>query len=199
MQISPLIKRIHMYTGLLNFTALTIFGIIGIVATVLPKPAQRPKPAATVQVQDFQLPGGIDDRQLADHIQASLNLPLTRPAPDWALGRDRQNRLRFRLWTPARFHEILVLEKQSQIQITTQPFDVWQYLFHLHEMTPGTGQPELRTQLWAWYIEFSIWSLMLMSLSGVYLWLATRPKYRLAQVSFAVGSAIFVLFYVFIR
>jgi hypothetical protein len=199
MTISVLIKRIHMYTGLLNFTVLTIFGIIGIVATVLPNPSQREKPEATVQTRDFQLPGGMDDRQLADYIQASLDLPLTGPAPEWALGRDRQNRLRFRLGTPARFYEILVLENQNKIQITTQPYDVWQYLFHLHELTPGWAQPELRTQLWAWYMEFSIWSLMLMSLSGVYLWLATRPKYRWAQASFAVGSAIFVIFYIGIR
>jgi hypothetical protein len=141
----------------------------------------------------------MDDRRLADHIHASLNLPLTKPAADWALGRDRQNRLRFRLGTPARFYEILVLEKQDQVQITTQPFDFWQYLFHLHEMTPGAGQPELRTRLWAWYMEFSIWSLMLMSLSGVYLWLASRPGYRWAQASFAAGAAIFIVFYIAIR
>jgi hypothetical protein len=188
-----------MYTGLLNFTVLVIFGIIGIVATFLPRPVEREKPAATVQMRDVHLPGGLDDRRLADYLQASLNLPLTRPVPDWMLGRDRQNRLRFRLWTPARFYEILVLEKPGKVQITTQPFDVWQYLFHLHEMTPGTGQPELRTLLWAWYIEFSIWSLILMSLSGVYLWLASRPKYRWAQVSFAAGAAIFVVFYIAIR
>lgn len=32
------IKRIHMYTGLLNVTALAVFGVIGIAATVLPSP-----------------------------------------------------------------------------------------------------------------------------------------------------------------
>ena len=28
--------RIHMYTGLLNFAALVLFGVVGIIATVLP-------------------------------------------------------------------------------------------------------------------------------------------------------------------
>jgi len=188
-----------MYTGLVKLTVLVVFGIVGIVSTVLPRPVERAKPAATLQVRDVHLPGGLDDRRLADYLQASLNLPLTRPVPDWMLGRDRRNRLRFRLWTPARFYEVLVLEKQGKVQITTQPFDVWQYLFHLHEMTPATGHPHLPTLLWAWYIEFSIWSLMLMSLSGVYLWLASRPGYRWAQVSFAAGSVIFVVFYIVIR
>jgi hypothetical protein len=193
------IKRIHMYTGLLNFTTFAIFGIIGIMATVLPRPAERQKLPSTVQVRDFQIPGDMNDRQLADHIQTSLKLPLTSPTPDWALRRDDQNHLRFGLFTPARFYDILVLENQGKIEMTTQPFDLWQYLFHLHEMTPGWAHPDLRTQLWAYYMECSIWSLILMSLSGVYLWLVSRPKHRLALVSFATGSAIFVLFYIAMR
>jgi hypothetical protein len=32
-----------------------------------------------------------------------------------------------------------------------------------------------------------------MALSGVYLWLSSRPAHRWAQVSFAVGSAGFLL------
>ena len=103
-----------MYTGLLNFTVLMVFGIIGVVATVLPKPPERQKPPSTAQVRDFPIPGGMSDRQLADHIQASLNIPLTGPAPDWALRRDRQNRLRVRLGTPARFHDIVVLRGAKQ-------------------------------------------------------------------------------------
>lgn len=193
------IKRVHMYTGLLNFTVLMVFGIIGIVATVLPKPPARQKPPSTVQVRDFPIPGGMTDRQLADHIQASLKIPLTGPTPDWELRRDSENRLRVRLGTPARFYDVVVLEQQNKLEVTTQPFDVWQYLFHLHEMTPGSAHADLRTTAWAWYIEFSIWSLILMALSGIYLWLSSRPKHRWAQVSFATGSAVFLLFYIAVR
>lgn len=193
------IKRIHMYTGLLNFTVLIIFGIIGIAATILPNAEQRPRPPSTVELRDFPIPGGMSDRQVADHIHAALQIPLTAPAPDYALGRDDQNRVRFRLGTASRFYTIVVMENENKVQITTQPYDVWQYLFHLHEMTPTWVPPGLRNQLWASYMEFSIWSLILMSLSGVFLWLASRPKYRWAQVSFATGSAIFVLFYIAIR
>jgi hypothetical protein len=192
-------KRIHMYAGLLNFTVLMIFGIIGVVATVLPPAPEREKPPPTVEIREFPIPGGMSDRQLADHIYASLQIALTGPAPDYALGRDGQNRLRFRLGTPARLHTIVVLEGQDKIQITTQPHDFWQYLFHLHEMTPGWGPPGLVNRLWAFYMEFSIWSLIVMALSGVYLWLASRPRHRWAQVSFAAGSAIFVIFYLAIR
>ena len=44
---TQLIKKIHMYSGLVSFTALLIFGLIGIVATCLPHPDERPRPEAS--------------------------------------------------------------------------------------------------------------------------------------------------------
>lgn len=193
------IKRIHMYTGLLNVTALAVFGIIGIAATALPSPRDRTPPEATVELRDFVVPGGMDDRQLADHIQMELAIPLTGSAPDWSLYRDRDSNLHFRLPTPARRYDITVLEAEHRLRLQMQPFDNWQYLFHLHEMNPGHAGSDPRIQAWAWYIEFSIWALITMALSGVYLWLAQRPGYRWAQISFASGVFVFVAFYVAVR
>jgi hypothetical protein len=188
-----------MYAGLLNTTALALFGVIGIAVTVLPKPQDRTPPEATVEFVDFQVPGDMDDRQLADHIQEHLAIPLTGPAPDWSMHHDRAGNLRFRLPTPARRYDIGVLEAENRLRIRTQDFDTWQYLFHLHEMTPAYARPDLRIQAWAWYIEFTIWSLIAMALTGVYLWLASRPGYRWAQASLAGGTIVFVAFYIAVR
>jgi len=123
------IKRLHMYTGLLNFTVLMVFGIIGVVATVLPKPPERQKPPSTAQVRDFPIPGGMTDPQLADHIQAALKF--RSPVPrriglsgvtakiGYACG-----------WEPRPgFTTSLSFEGQNKLEVTKQPFDVWQYLF----------------------------------------------------------------------
>ena len=64
------IKRIHMYTGLLSCSALAIFGVVGIAASLLPPPRSRPAPEATVEYREFQIPGGMDDRELADLLDA---------------------------------------------------------------------------------------------------------------------------------
>lgn len=191
--------RIHMYTGLLNFTALTLFGVVGIIATVLPPYAQRAQPKPTVSFVDFEIPGGMDDRQLADHIQATLEIPLTDLAPDWTLKRDDEGNLRFWLPTPARRYEIEVLEDESRLRLETLESHTWQYLSHLHEMVPSRSQSDPRIQAWAWYIELSIWSLILMALSGLYLWLDSRRGYLWAQISFGVGSLIFGCFYWVVR
>ena len=187
--------RIHMYTGLFNFTALVLFGVVGILASLLPPHPQRPKPKPVVSFVDLEIPGGLDDRQLADHIQATLRLPLTGPAPDWTLKRDDENNLRFWLPTPARRYELVVLEDAGRLRLETLEFSTAQYLSHLHEMVPTRTGSDVRLQVWAWYIEISIWSLMLMTLSGLYLWLSSRPGHRWAQISFGAGTLILVLFY----
>ena len=193
------IKRIHMYTGLLNSVALLLFGVIGIAVTILPRPRERTPPEAQVEVFDLEIPGDLDDRELADYIQAELAIPLTGPAPKWSFGRNDDGDFFFRLPTPARRYEVTALEAENQLRVRTQPFDTWQYLFHLHEMSPAHPKPDWRIQSWAWYIEFSIWSLIAMTLTGIYLWLVTRPGYRWAQISLAGGKAVFVLFYMAIR
>lgn len=194
------IKKIHMWAGLLNFSVLIVLGIVGIVASVLPRPAERPKPPATTRTVDYQAPGDLDDRALADAIQAFLDIPLTSsPVPEYGVRRDEQNRLRVNLFTPAVRYEALLLEDEGRLEITRQPFDAGQFLFHLHELTPGWAGADWRLRAWAWYMELSIWSLMLMAVSGVYLWAASRPTYRWGQIAFAAGLLIFAGFYWWVR
>jgi len=54
-------------------------------------------------------------------------------------------------------------------------------------------------RLWAWYNRFAIWSLIAMAITGTYLWLASRPRYRVAQYSFAGGAGAFILLYALTR
>ncbi len=186
------IKKIHMYLGLLNFTILVIFGIVGLSTSFLPPPPERERAKPEVRYVDYEAPVDLDDRALADHAYEALGLPLTQPAPDWSIRRNRQNNLRFRLPTLAKGHDVVVFEKESRLRVTTTKLDPWDYLFRLHELTLGHAAPDWRTQLWALYIELSIWSLILMTLGGIYLWLASRPKLRWAQMSFAAGVVSFI-------
>lgn len=191
--------RIHMYTGLFNFTALILFGVVGVIATFLPPHAQRARPDPTVEHVDLVIPGGLGDREVADHVQTALALPFTGPAPDWSLRRDDDHNLRFGLPTPARGYRVTVLEEQGRVRIETTQVATWQFLIHLHEMTPSRSAPGLWTRAWAWYVELSIWSLILMALTGVYLWLVSRPRHRWARACLAAGTLVFAVFYWVVR
>jgi len=67
-------------------------------------------------------------------------------------------------------------------------------MLSIHKMTIQRHEAKhyLQERLWTFYTEFSIWALTAMSVSGLYLWLATRPRFRAAQCSFAAGCGIFV-------
>ena len=186
------IKKIHIYLGLVNFTILLIFGVVGLSASFLPPPSERERPKPEVRNVDYKAPVDLSDRALADHAYEALKIPLTQPAPDWSLRRDRQNHLRFRLPTAAKVHDIVVFENESRLRVTTTTLDTYDVLFRMHELTLNHATPDWRTQLWALYIEVSIWSLILMAISGIYLWLTSRPKLRWAQLSFAAGIISFI-------
>jgi len=193
------IKKIHMYTGLFNFTILVVFGIVGLTVTFLPTPGERSHAAPEVRHVAFPVPGGLDDKQLAKVLYATLQLPLSYPAPDYQIRRGTDHNLRVRFGNPSKMYDVVVLENESRVRIEMVPHDFWQFLFHLHESTPQNRHPHWQTQLWAWYVEVSVWSLTAMALTGVYLWLTSRPKLRWAQLSFAAGSGMLLLFYLLVR
>ncbi|MDP7364473.1 MAG: hypothetical protein QF768_17930 [Candidatus Latescibacteria bacterium] len=114
-------KRLHMYSGLLNATALLLFGLVGIAATLLPRHNQRDTPESTSQMIDFVIPGDLDDRQLADHIQRELAIPLTGPAPNWSFWHDGDQNLHFRLPTPARRYDITVRRREIRCKFARSP------------------------------------------------------------------------------
>jgi len=68
----------------------------------------------------------------------------------------------------------------------------------MHTVT-DLHQRDWRTGAWAWYNHFASWSLLAMAVSGLYLWLASRPGYRIAHYSLASGAAIFILLYIATR
>jgi hypothetical protein len=45
------------------------------------------------------------------------------------------------------------------------------------------------------YNEVAIFALIFLSLSGLYLWLSSRPRHRLAQLSFFAGTGWFLVLY----
>ena len=114
-------KRLHMYSGLLNAAALLLFGLVGIAATLLPRHNQRDNPESTSQMIDFVIPGDLDDRQLADHIQRELAIPLTVPAPNWSFWHDGDQNLHFRLPTPARRYDITVRRREIRCKFGRSP------------------------------------------------------------------------------
>ena len=52
---------------------------------------------------------------------------------------------------------------------------------------------------WGYYNEFSLYAFLFMTISGVYMWIATRPGLRWAQISFGGMSALTLLLWILVR
>jgi hypothetical protein len=195
---TALVKKIHMYTGLLSFVTLVVFGIAGLTATFQPSPERRrPEPAVTFR--PFTVAPNLSDKEAADQVYAALRIPLSNPIPKYAVRRNSENQLALDFYTVNGIHRVTVLETENQLRIAQVRNSVWQYLNNAHTITPRGNSQHMRVRMWSWYNELAIWSLLFMSISGVWLWLASRPRFRWAQLSFAAGSGLFIALYALTR
>ncbi len=193
------IKKLHMYFGLLNFSILLVFGIAGLTATFESAPDNRVPPAVSVRFENYTAPAGMNDKEVTDDVYRMLKPALTNPVPKFAIQRDADNNLAFAFFSVNGQQRVTVLEKENRLRIETLRISSWHFLDRLHSTTINARSADLRIQLWGYYNEFAIWSLIGMPLSGLYLWLSSRPGYRPAQLVFLAGTAFFLALYVVTR
>ena len=117
-----------------------------------------------------------------------LNVPLVSPPPKFVIRRDAQNNVTFDLWSVNGPRVVTLLKGENRVRIESRHNSIWHFLDNLHTTTVNTPVPDLRIRMWYWYNEFAIWSLIFMSCTGVWLWLASRPRYNWARLSFAGSS-----------
>ena len=189
------IRKIHMYTGLLNFTILLVFGIAGLTATIQPPRRQ----SGDIETREFQVPPNLTDFEAATAAYQFLQAPLSQTPPRGAVHRDAENHVSFTMYSANGPRIVTLLEKEHLVRIDSRKNSIWHFFENAHAMLPREATRDLRERLWSWYTELSIWSLILMAISGVYLWLASRPGHRWGQFSVVAGSGAFILLYVLTR
>jgi hypothetical protein len=188
------IKRLHIYAGLLNFSILMIFGIAGLAATFR---VER-RFDVSVETRPFLPPANATDYDAAMAAYATLDLPLASPPPRNAVHRDANHNVSFMTYAPSGPRVVTLVERDQQVRVERRRNRLWHFFDNLHATTSANSAVDLRMRMWTWYVEFSIWSLIWMSISGIYLWLSARPAHRWAQAAFALGAGGFgVLYWVF--
>jgi len=191
------LKKLHTYAGLLNLTILLVFGIAGLTAT-FDDPDEAP-PSPTTRMYDFKAPENVGDYDAALAAFQFLKPALSEMPPKGAVRRDAANNVAFNLYSINGERTVTLLEKENRLRVEARPNELGEFFDGLHATTMNFSHTDLRIRMWSWYVEFSIWSLIFMSFTGVYLWLASRPKHRWAQFSFAAGSGLFLLLYAITR
>ena len=194
---SELIKKLHIYFGLLSFSHLIVYGIAGLSASFQPA-LERPKLVRSVRFDPFTADPLSTDKEVADQVYHKLNLPLSRPMPDWFLKHTSQNDLQLDFYTINGIYRVIVLEKEHRLRIEEVRNNTWLLLEDLHAGT--AREAEIRIlRIWGVYNEFAMFSLVGLSISGLYLWLSSRPGIRWALVCAAASSALIAVVYRLVR
>jgi hypothetical protein len=186
------IKKIHMYTGLLNFTILCVFGLAGLVATAEAPDIFKPGTVAVVATLAFRAPGSASDQQVGELIREQLH-PAHAGSPN--IRRDAQHQLVVDFYTVNGLVRATLLEGEGQLRVETRRNSIWRFFDNAHATTIQETASDWAPVAWAWYIELSIWSLMIMALTGVWLGLTTRWRFWWTKASLVAGSLGFAVFY----
>lgn len=173
-------KKLHMYAGLLTFTAFVVWGVIGIYAVFLPGPGNyQPPEISSIQEIPFEAPGDLDDTELARLIYETVDIPLA--GGHYNIRRDDDANLAFYVFTASGRRDISYVEDQRIIQIDVRQNDLFGFLSTMHTAHSNRGPRTTAARMWGYYNEFSVWAFLFMTISGVYMWLDTRPGMRWAQ------------------
>ena len=191
-----LVKKLHTYAGLLTFLNLAVYGVVGL---SIPFLRQSRTPPPVITYRNFAVPPNLTDRQVAEQICSLLHLSLATPVNQAAIQHDAANNLFLDFRHANGGDQVTVLEKERRFRIETTRNNIGLYLYTLHETTAAFHSGDWRMQLWADYNEFAMWCLLAMIASGFAMFLASRARSRLAQISLATGCCLFAGLYFWTR
>ncbi len=183
----PLVLKLHVYAGLLTFGQLAIYGIAGLAAT-FQHGAERPKVAAAVRYVPFDVPASATDRQVADLVYQTLELPLSRPMPSWFLRRTADNDLLLDFYNINGIWRVVVLERQHRLRLEQIRNSTWLFLGDVHAAAGGDPEAPRILRIWSVYNAVAMWCLLAFCASGVFLWLSADARSQWAWISVG-GSA----------
>lgn len=192
------VKKIHMYSGLLTFIAFVVWGITGVYAVFLPSPDEyKPPPVSSMQEIPFRAAGSLDDEKLAHAIFDAVDIPLA--GGRYNVHRDDQLNLAFNVFTINGGREVTFLEEKGIVRIAHRGNGVLDYLSSMHTAHSRRHRMTPAVIAWGYFNEFSTWAFVFMTFSGIYMWIATRPGLRWAQLSLAGVTALTLALWITIR
>ncbi len=196
-RITGFIRSIHIYAGLLNFSMLIVFGLAGLVVTFKAPDIMHSGARPEIKTIAFTAPQSLSDKQVGESIASAVGRPPH--AGEHYIHRDESNRLVVDWYTANGLVRAAYLEPEHRIEIQTWRNSIWRFFDNVHASTVADRSPDPVVRAWTWYIELSIWCLIGMCLSGIWLGVASRWRFTWTRISLAAGCAVFVIFFLLER
>lgn len=188
------IRDLHLYFGLFVSPFVLLFSV-SVFFLVHPSVPEVSRPSASRTAGDLSLPADLDRRNVREQISA------LRPVLD-ALGVHgeinfirrfpKERRLVVPVIVPGRETTVeLHLETRSAV-ITEREDGMWDALVYLHKM-PGQHNAAMRgnwiyMRIWRYLADATVYLVLFLSMSGIYLWAALRAERRVGLALLAAGA-----------
>lgn len=193
----PTLRRLHIWTGLFAFTSLLVMAVAGLHSSLRPRGAGEPP--LEVRELPFRAAPNATDGEVAVELARRLRLPLPDPLPRGALRRDERHDLELRLDSQNGPYRLVVREASGTVLVEHRRNGLGEFLTLLHARTFAGTRGPLPIHLWALYVDLSIAALLFLLASGVWIWLATRPRLAWARALLAASVAVFAALWWAIR
>lgn len=192
-------RKLHIYASLVTFSAMVLFGVVGIIAALEPKPAERHKAEFVRSTSAFRAAPGLDDAAFGAAIREHLRLEMKHPLIKAWIRKDASGRPQYDFNGPNGLHRVTYDEGSGTLEIEHQRTSLAVYLTRIHEFTTRARMEDWRVRAWGYYIETSIWALFLMLVTSLWLWLYGKWKDKGAFAAMVVGGGATVWLWVVLR
>ena len=190
-------RDLHLYTGLFISPFLLLFAVsVFFLNHAKVPPGQW---AATETIQNIDVPAGVSWVQGAEGIAAARTI-LQQVGVDGEIGSARLVRqtghVVIQVSRPGLDASIDVDLNARTATLKTRPTSLWETFAYLHKM-PGPHNVAIRgnwvgTQVWRVVADATIYVVLFISLSGIYLWWAIRAERRIGFALLTAGAVTFV-------
>lgn len=192
------IRDLHLYAGLFlaPFVLVYAASVFCLVHSWLPGSNIEADPARVVT--NISLPAGVenlDGRERVTAIRGVLGRIGVVGEVGFILHIPAERRLVIPVTIPGRETTVDIHVQDRTATITTRTTGIWDAAVALHK-APGPHLAAVRMNwipmhVWRWLADATVWLLLFLSLSGIYLWVVLRAERRIGLVLIGAGAASF--------
>jgi hypothetical protein len=192
-------RDLHLYTGLFLSPFILIFAlsVVYLVHGLAPRPApgaaDSPRTIANVDISSDI--ARLQGRARVDALRPVLEQLHVSGEIDFVRHVANEHKLIVPVRLPDRDTVVAIDYEQRTAMVTTRQYSMGQALVYLHKM-PGPHNADVRGNSWPirlWRIaaDTTVYLVLFITISGIYLWVALRAERRIGLALLAAGAATF--------
>jgi hypothetical protein len=190
----PLVRSLHLYLGLFVSPFIVVFSlsVFFVVHSWVPGSSE---PKSTRVVAEVAIPDGLESakgaaqinavRSVLDALNVNGEIGFIRYSP-------QQRRFNLPVTQPGRETQIELQLSTRTAVISTRTTGIADAMVYLHKM-PGPHNVALRgnsihVQVWRWLADVTVYLLLLVTATGIYLWAVLKAERRLGLALMGAGA-----------